>query len=217
MTVLQQIQEKKIIAIIRGVSSKDILETAKALIAGGIRLMEITFDHTSEAGMRNTLECFDTLTRELEGEILMGAGTVMSVEEVELACAQGAKYIISPNVDEAVIRRTKELGLVSKPGALTPSEEVQAKNYGADIVKLFPAGDLGIGYIKSVRAPLAHISMAAVGGVNENNIGDFAKVGVDGFGIGSNLVSAKVVAAGDFARITETAKKLVENLHKALV
>ena len=217
MTVLQQIQEKKIIAIIRGVSSKDILETAKALIAGGIRLMEITFDHTSEAGMRNTLECFDTLTRELEGEILMGAGTVMSVEEVELACAHGAKYIISPNVDEAVILRTKELGLVSMPGALTPSEVVQAKNYGADIVKLFPAGDLGIGYIKSVRAPLAHISMAAVGGVNENNIGDFAKVGVDGFGIGSNLVSAKVVAAGDFARITETAKKLVENLHKALV
>ena len=75
MTVLQPIQEKKIIAIIRGVSSKDILETAKALIAGGIRLMEITFDHTSEAGMRNTLECFDTLTRELEGEILMGAGS----------------------------------------------------------------------------------------------------------------------------------------------
>lgn len=217
MTVLQQIQEKKIIAIIRGVSSKDILETARALIAGGIRLMEITFDHTSEAGMRNTLECFDILSNELGEEILMGAGTVLTTEEVELACGHGAKYIISPNTDEAVIRRTKELGLVSMPGALTPSEVVLAKNYGADIVKLFPAGDLGLGYIKSVKAPLAHISMAAVGGVNENNIGDFAKIGVDGFGIGSNLVSAKVVAAGDFARITETAKKLVENLQKALV
>lgn len=215
MTVLQQIQEKRIIAIIRGVSSKDILETARALIAGGVRLMEITFDHTSEAGMQNTLECFDILTRELRGEILMGAGTVLTPEEVELACEHGAKYIISPNTDEAVIRRTKELGLVSMPGALTPSEVVLAKNYGADIVKLFPAGDLGIGYIKSVKAPLAHISMAAVGGVNENNIGDFAKIGVDGFGIGSNLVSAKVVAAGDFARITETAKKLVENLQAA--
>lgn len=217
MTVLQQIQEKRIIAIIRGVSSKDILETAKALIAGGVRLMEITFDHTSEAGMQNTLDCFDILTKELGDEILMGAGTVLTPEEVELACEHGAKYIISPNTDEAVIRRTKELGLVSMPGALTPTEVVLARNYGADIVKLFPAGDLGIGYIKSVKAPLAHISVSAVGGVNENNIGDFAKAGVDGFGIGSNLVSAKVVAAGDFARITETAKKLVENLHKALV
>ena len=217
MTVLQQIQEKRIIAIIRGVSSKDILATAKALIAGGVRLMEITFDHTSEAGMQNTLECFDILTRELGGEILMGAGTVLTPEEVELACEHGAKYIISPNTDEAVIRRTKELGLVSMPGALTPTEVVLARDYGADIVKLFPAGDLGIGYIKSVKAPLAHISVSAVGGVNENNIGDFAKAGVDGFGIGSNLVSAKVVAAGDFSRITETAKKLVENLHKALV
>ena len=217
MTVLQQIQEKRIIAIIRGVSSKDILETAKALIAGGVRLMEITFDHTSEAGMQNTLDCFDILTKELGDEILMGAGTVLTPEEVELACEHGAKYIISPNTDEAVIRRTKELGLVSMPGALTPTEVVLAINYGADIVKLFPAGDLGIGYIKSVKAPLAHISVSAVGGVNENNIGDFAKAGVDGFGIGSNLVSAKVVAAGDFARITETAKKLVENLHKALV
>ena len=216
MTVLQQIQEKKIIAIIRGVSSKDILETAKALIAGGIRLMEITFDHTSEDGMRNTLECFDILRSELGDEILMGAGTVLTAEEVELACQHGAKYIISPNTDEAVIRRTKELGLVSMPGALTPSEVVQAKNYGADIVKLFPAGDLGMGYIKSVKAPLAHISMAAVGGVNENNIGDFAKIGVDGFGIGSNLVNAKAVAAGNFNGITETAKKLVDNLHKAL-
>ena len=216
MTVLQQIQEKRIIAIIRGVSSKDILETAKALIAGGVRLMEITFDHTSDAGMQNTLDCFDILTKELGGEILMGAGTVLTPEEVELACAHGAKYIISPNTDEAVIRRTKELGLVSMPGALTPTEVVLAKNYGADIVKLFPAGDLGIGYIKSVKAPLAHISVSAVGGVNENNIGDFAKAGVDGFGIGSNLVSAKVVAAGDFARITETAKKLVENLQNVM-
>ena len=216
MTVLQQIQEKRIIAIIRGVSSKDILETAKALIAGGVRLMEITFDHTSDAGMQNTLDCFDILTKELGGEILMGAGTVLTPEEVELACAHGAKYIISPNTDEAVIRRTKELGLVSMPGALTPTEVVLAKNYGADIVKLFPAGDLGIGYIKSVKAPLAHISVSAVGGVNENNIGDFAKAGVDGFGIGSNLVSAKVVAAGDFARITETAKKLVETLQNVM-
>ena len=216
MTVLQQIQEKRIIAIIRGVSSKDILETAKALIAGGVRLMEITFDHTSEAGMQNTLDCFDILTKELGGEILMGAGTVLTPEEVELACEHGAKYIISPNTDEAVIRRTKELGLVSMPGALTPTEVVLAKNYGADIVKLFPAGDLGIGYIKSVKAPLAHISVSAVGGVNENNIGDFAKAGVDGFGIGSNLVSAKIVAAGDFARITETAKKLVENLQNVM-
>lgn len=215
MSILKQLKEKKIIAIIRGVPSKDILETAKALIAGGICLMEITFDHTSEAGMQNTLDCYDILTRELGDQIVMGAGTVLTEEEVVLAYEHGAKYIISPDTDAAVIRKTKELGLVSMPGALTPTEVVQAWKYGADIVKVFPAGDLGTAYFKSIKAPLAHISVSAVGGVTENNIGAFAKAGADGFGIGSTLVNPKIVARGDFAQITETARKLVENLKVA--
>lgn len=214
-TTLERIKEDQIIAIIRGVPSKDIIRTAQALIDGGISLMEITFDHTSTAGMVNTVECFDLITEHFGDQVCMGAGTVLSVSDAETAHRHGAKYIISPNVSEAVIRRTKELGMVSIPGALTPSEVVNASEYGADIVKMFPAGDLGINYIKSVKAPLAHISVSAVGGVNENNIGDFLKAGVDGFGIGSNLVNAKKVAAGEFAQITETAKKLVENLKAA--
>lgn len=216
MSILKQIKEKKIIAIIRGVPSKDILETAKALIAGGICLMEITFDHTSAEGMQNTLDCYDILTRELDDQILLGAGTVLTEEEVILAYEHGAKYIISPDTDAAVIRKTKELDLISMPGALTPTEVVRAWKYGADIVKVFPAGDLGAAYFKSIKAPLAHISVSAVGGITETNIGDFAKAGADGFGIGSTLVNPKVVAQGEFARITETARKLVEALQAAM-
>ena len=99
------------------------------------------------------------------------SGTVLTTAEVQQAVDAGARYIISPNVNPDVIRETKRLGAVSIPGALTPTEVATAYAYGADFVKLFPAGELGLSYIKAIRAPLAHIPMLAVGGVNENNLG----------------------------------------------
>ena len=118
--------------------------------------------------------------------------------------------MISPNVDEAVIRRAKELGMVAMPGALTPTEIVSAYNMGADIVKLFPAGELGLGYIKAVRGPLKHIPMSAVGGVKPENVSEYLDAGVCGFGVGGPLVLAKAVKSGDDAAIEERAKAFTD-------
>ena len=113
--------------------------------------------------------------------------------------------VINPNVDRSVIEKTKELGLISMPGAFTPSEIVDAYNYGGDIIKLFPAGLLGVSYIKAVRGPLSHIPMAAVGGVTPENICQFTAAGVACFGIGSNLVNQSLTVSHDFENLTERA------------
>ena len=206
--LLHDIKREKIIAIIRGVPSEFIIETAKALVSGGIHMMEITFDQESPEGIKNTLDSLTILNEQMHDEIALGAGTVLTAEQVELAYERGAGYVISPNVDQDVIQKTKELGMISIPGALTATEVVQARGYGADIVKLFPAGIWGAGYIKALCAPLSHIPVAAVGGVDENNIQSFFQAGACCVGIGGSLVSRKRILNREFERITKAAETL---------
>ena len=113
--------------------------------------------------------------------------------------------MISPGMDTAVIRRTKELGKISIPGALTPTEVCKAWDCGADFVKMFPAGVFGLEYLKAVRGPLRHIPMCAVGGISPENIGLFLDAGIRCFGIGGNLVSVEAVRRGDFHKLTQAA------------
>ena len=136
----------------------------------------------------------------------------MSPEQVRQAAEAGAKYIISPNVDPAVIAETKKLGLVSIPGAMTPTEAAWAYSLGGDIIKLFPAGNLGASYIKALKAPLKHIPVTAVGGVNAKNCTEFFKAGVIGIGVGGNLVSKELVESRNFAEITAAAKEYTDAL-----
>ena len=121
--------------------------------------------------------------------------------------------MISPNTNEAVIRETKKLGKISIPGACTPSEVADAYAWGADIVKLFPAGVFGPAYVKALKAPLKHIPMTAVGGVSPENCADFIKAGCIGVGCGGNLVSAKLVSEGRFDEITKTAEAYMKALN----
>ena len=129
-------------------------------------------------------------------------------ERLEAANA-GAKFIISPDANSNVIRRSRELGLVSIPGVLSPTEITSAWEAGADFVKLFPVTTLGLPYIKAVRAPLNHIPMMAVGGVNEENLKAYLDAGLCGAGIGGNLVNKAWIEAGEFDKITALAKKMV--------
>lgn len=210
--LLKQIFADKIIAIVRGVPPSQILDVAQALLDGGVTFMEVTFDHSKPEGTTETLESLTLLRDKTAGRVSFGAGTVLTAHEAEEAAKRGAEFIISPNVDEAVIIKTRELGLVSMPGALTPSEIAHAHNLGADIVKLFPAGLWGTDYIRAIRAPLAHIPMAAVGGVDAETIPGFLAAGVSCFGVGSNLVNAAKAAAGDFASITKVAREMREKI-----
>ena len=165
--------------------------------------MEVTFDQAE--GPEETLRSLRIIHQQFPEEILLGAGTVMTAGQVKAAAAAGAGYIISPNTDRAVIETTKELGLISIPGAFTPTEAATAYAWGADVVKLFPAGLLGPAYIKALTGPLPHIPFMAVGGIDAQNMNDFLRAGAVGVGVGGNLVDKKRIAAGKFQEITDLA------------
>ena len=213
--VLNKILEGKIIAIVRGIPSDEVVGLAKALLAGGISCIEVTFDQSSKEKAEDTLKAIANIRQALGDQVCVGAGTVMTVEQVDAAAAAGAEYMISPNIKAAVIARTKELDKVSIPGAMTPTEVADAYEMGADIVKMFPAGVLGPAYIKAVKAPLKHIPVAAVGGVNPGNCADFIRAGAVGVGVGGNLVSPQLVKEGRFDEITAIAQEYMNALKNA--
>jgi len=206
-SVIETIEKKKIITIVRGVESNKLIPVAEAMYAGGIRLLEITYSADGITSDEETAENIEMLSTHFEGRMLIGAGTVLTEKQVELTKKAGGKFIISPDTYENVIKKTRELDMVSMPGALTPTEIQNAHRYGADFVKLFPITNMGPEYVKAVKAPLSHIKLLAVGGIDENNMADYLKAGVCGFGIGSNIVNKKLIDAGDFTAITELARK----------
>lgn len=202
----------KIIAIIRGVERSRIVPLTQALYDGGIRLVEVTFNQASPTGNEDTVFAIREIQQALGDRLCIGAGTVMTTEQVQLASEAGAQYLISPNTNLQVIQKTKELGLISIPGAITPTEAALAYEHGADFVKLFPAGELGLSYVKAVMAPLNHIPFLVVGGIDESNMDSFLKIGVKGFGIGSNIVKKSLVQEEKYAEIALLAERYTEKL-----
>lgn len=211
-TVIQSILNEKVIAIVRGAGETQALAVAEALYEGGIKLVEVTFDQKHPETFVNTANAIRSISRKMAGKMLVGAGTVTSPELVEMAAEAGALYIISPDTDLAVIRRTRELGLVSIPGAYTATEAKQAWLAGADFVKLFPCVGDAPAYVKAICAPFNHIPFLAVGGVNADNAADFLKAGAVGVGVGSCLANKKWADAGQYHLITEEARKFVKNI-----
>ena len=209
--LIQKVLDKKIVAIVRGVYGEDCVKLAQALYEGGIELLEVTFDQAKPDELNRTSDSIKLLVERLGDKMVFGAGTVTTVEMLELAKNAGAKFIVSPDTNEEVIRATVAAGMVSMPGALTPTEVVTAHRWGADFVKLFPAGTQGTAYFKAVTAPLNHIRMLAVGGVNEKNIADFLAAGAVGAGVGGNLVNKTWIKNGEFDKITAVAREFVKN------
>ena len=205
--VMETLAKGRIIAIVRGIPGEKIGPLAQTLFAGGITMMEVTFDQTRPDSWRDTCRAIELIGREFQGKILPGAGTVLTREQLILARDAGAKYIISPDVNEEVIRETKRLNLASFPGAMTPTEIAAAWRYGADAVTVFPAGKMGPDYIRAVRAPLKQIPLLAVGGVSEKNAGEFIRAGCLGVGVGGLLVDPERVRRGEMDAITELARE----------
>lgn len=208
--VIEAIEKKKIITIVRGVKSDQLIPLAEAMYEGGIRLLEITYSADGSTSDEETAKNIEMLSKHFYGRMFIGAGTVITEKQVELTKNAGGQFIISPDTYENVIKKTKELGMVSIPGALTPSEIQNAHRYGADFVKLFPVTSMGVDYVRAIKAPLSHIKLLAVGGINENNMNDYLDAGACGFGLGSNIVSKKLIDSGEFSEITKLAKKYTE-------
>ncbi|GAA3401348.1 bifunctional 4-hydroxy-2-oxoglutarate aldolase/2-dehydro-3-deoxy-phosphogluconate aldolase [Paenibacillus hodogayensis] len=200
---LSELNRTRIIAILRGVRETDIERLAEALLAGGITVLEITLNTPGAPGMIRRLQS-------LYGEQLyIGAGTVLDMDDLQVALDAGASFIVTPNTDEDVIRRCREKNVPIYPGAMTPSEVVRAWKAGATAVKLFPSASLGLGYIKELQGPLRHIPMVAVGGVNTDNIADFIRAGCQAVGIGGYVINLKEIEAGNFEWVRERAAQLI--------
>ena len=212
--VCNAITQQKLIAIVRGVEADRLIPMAEAMYAGGVRLLEITFSAKGTPSDKETAGNISMLVKHFAGRMHIGAGTVLTPEQVELVAKAGGKFIISPDANTAVIEKTKQLGLVSIPGALTPSEATLATRAGADFVKLFPISQLGASYVKALCAPLSHIRFLAVGGVNLGNIRELLKSGACGVGIGLGDADRDAIARGDLDFIEKKCASFTEALGK---
>ena len=202
--------EGRIIAIIRGFAPDVCLKLSEAYARGGIKLIEVTFNQKSPETWKDTAAAIRAIKERFSGSVRVGAGTVLAEEQLDMCEQAGGEYMITPNVNTALIRECVRRGLVAMPGALTPSEAVDAWEAGASFVKIFPAGSLGPAYVKAVRAPLSHIPFLAVGGISPNNVADFMRVGCVGAGVGGNLTNKEWIAAGEWSRIEDVARQLIE-------
>ena len=208
--IIDTVKDRKIIAIVRGVASKNLIPLAGALYDGGIRLMEITYNASDSTSDDETAAGIAALAHNFSDKMYVGAGTVLTAEQVKKTYDAGGSFVISPNTDTEIIKYTKNLGMISIPGALTPSEAEAAKRADADFVKIFPITSMGPNYVRAITAPLSHIHFLAVGGITPENIREYLDAGVCGFGIGSNIINKEYIDAGSFDKITSLAEKYVK-------
>jgi 2-dehydro-3-deoxyphosphogluconate aldolase/(4S)-4-hydroxy-2-oxoglutarate aldolase len=205
--------DKKLVVIFRRIPVEQIGRVSEALVRGGVKLLEVTFDQQSQDPAADYARSIEQVRHAVGDALCLGAGTVLSCGQVRTAREAGAEFILSPNTDIDVIRLTRQLGMVSVPGAMTPSEIVTAWNAGADIVKLFPADDLGYHYIWNIRGPLPHIPLLATGGVNPETIPQFLAQGVSAVGTGVSIVDRQLLAAGDYDGIEALARAHVDAIN----
>ena len=209
--VIEQIRTKKVIAIVRGIHNEKCVSLARALHHGGVDLLEATFDPVDANERLRTADTIRMLNRELGDIMTFGAGTVTSVEMVIQAKEAGARFIVSPNTNEAVIRATVENDMVSIPGALTPTEIKFAHDCGGDFIKVFPAGNMGVPYFKNIHAPLLDCELLAVGNVNAENAKEYMAAGCSGVGVAGCLFKKDWVEAGDWQRITDATRTFLSS------
>lgn len=212
--VIERICEYKIIAILRNIPFEKLLPLAEALYDGGIRLLEITYNADGSMSDKETAKSIKILSKHFQNKMYIGAGTVLSDEQVRLARNSGGLFIVSPNVDPEIAREAHLCGMAYIPGTLTPTEIQYARKIDADFVSIFPAANFGLEYIKENKKPLSNIKILAFG-VNENNISNYINAGICGFGIGSNIAPQKLVEEENYAAITNIAQNYVSAVKMA--
>ncbi|MGP4059533.1 bifunctional 4-hydroxy-2-oxoglutarate aldolase/2-dehydro-3-deoxy-phosphogluconate aldolase [Halobacillus sp. H74] len=193
-----------IVAVIRKVDPAKVKPLVQAFIDGGVTGIEITMD--SEDALRVITE----VKEEFEEKAVIGAGTVMNKEQAEKAISAGADFIFAPILCKETVEYTKEQGVIMIPGVFTPTEMHLADQWGADMVKVFPANVLGPKFLKDVSGPLSHIQMMPTGGVNLNNLQSFMEAGAVAAGIGGSLVNKSLIERENWTELQELAEQYVE-------
>jgi len=208
--VLAALRDGGIVPVIRADSADTALRIVDALIAGGIRTLEITMTVPDAIG------AIKAVADRFGSSVLLGAGTVTSRALAEGSLDAGAEFLVTPCVVSDVIAVAKEREVAVLPGAMTPTEVFTAWSSGGDIVKIFPASNVGgASYLKALKGPFPQIPLCPTGGVNLQTIGEFVKAGASAVGVGGELVSKAAIDAGDYGKITELAKQYVAALAAA--
>ncbi len=199
--MMQRVLDCGIVAVVRANDGSQLVEVCRALADGGIDVAEITFT------VPDAIDVLKAVKRELGNRILLGAGTILDPETARAAILAGAEYLVSPTLNLEVIAMARRYGKLSMPGAFTPTEILTAYEAGADIVKIFPAEIVGPAYFKAIRGPLPQVRMMPTGGVDTTTAEKFLDAGACCLGMGSMLIDPKALAAGDMAKIRESAAK----------
>lgn len=210
--ILRRIGHTGLVPVVRAPSVEAAVGAARAVKAGGVDIIEITF---TVPGAREAIE---RVSREMGDEVLVGAGTVLDAQTARVAIAAGAQFIVSPGLDVPTIEMAHRYGKPAVPGCLTPTEVLTALAKGADMVKIFPADCVGgPKYIKALLGPIPQVELVPTGGVNLENAGDFIKAGAAALGVGGSLVDKRAVTEGNWEVITENARKFLEKVKEARV
>ncbi len=208
--IFNRMMEEGLIPVIRVASAQEAIDVADAIKEGGVSLIEITMS------VQGAIDVIKELTQKYKDEIIMGAGTVLDAETGRAALLAGAQFIVSPILNLSLIELAHRYSAVVIPGAATPTEILTAWNAGADLVKVFPAAQLGgPEYIKAVKAPLPQILLVPTGGVNLQNAGAFIKAGASALGVGGELVDKKAVKEKKFDVITKNTQAFLKTIQEA--
>lgn len=210
--ILETVEESGLIAVIRGMEPALMSRIARALVAGGVRALEITMNSPQPLRMISEVRSL------LEGtEVTIGAGTVLDSESARSAILAGAEFIVAPNLNREVIETCRRYSCPVVPGAMTPTEMLQAQEAGADMVKIFPAGVLGARYIEDMKGPLPQIKLVPTGGINLENAAAFIRAGASALGVGGSLVDRKMASDQNYEGLTERAlafRKVIEEARR---
>lgn len=204
MDMREVFAERPVLAIMRNVPLEDTLHYGKAVVDGGVKIFEVALNS------KHGYEQIAMLRKEFGDEVMIGAGTAITVERAEKALEAGAGFLLTPSTQAEILAWCREKQVPFLPGALTPSDVAMCVNHGYQTMKLFPAGDMPMTYIKSLKGPFDDTEYVAIGGVNADNIGEFFRRGFLGAGLGSNIMPKEAAAAGDWKTCTAYVAELVK-------
>ncbi len=208
--IFNRMVSEGVIPVVRVSSAQEAMDVSDAIKEGGVSLIEITMS------VQGAIDVIKELTRKYKDEIIMGAGTILDPETGRAALLAGAQFIVSPTLNLDLIHLAHRYSAVVIPGAMTPTEILTAWNAGADMVKVFPAAQLGgPEYLKALKGPLPQILLVPTGGVNLQNAAAFIKAGAAALGVGGELVDKKAVKEKKFNVITENTRAFLKVVKEA--
>ena len=204
--IIEEILKRKAVAVLRVKETEKLQRVIEAIYNGGISVAEITMT------VPNAIQLIEQMSEELDKNIIIGVGSVLNSQTAEDAIKAGAKYVVSPIFKKEIIDTAHKHNIPAMPGCFTPTEIQIAYEYGADIVKVFPADVVGMEFFKAILTPMPHLRLMPTGGVTLTNAGDWLKAGACAVGIGSALLDKKAIQESNYSKLTESARIIMKSI-----